>query len=161
MVGVVGEFGRSNISDSVSAFSTTPANYTMTREINYHAAYRVRAGYAANRTLFYVTGGGALANIKRRFQSSNTANSFTDNDNDLAFGFQGGGGIEQKISKNISFGLEYMYNHYRDDLRVFVGRGTAPATNPFVLVSPNGTTFARSDDNFRWHSVRATVNFRF
>ena len=34
--------------------------------------------------------------------------------------------------------------------------------NPFVL-APNttGTNFQRSDDKFRWHSMRATAAFRF
>ena len=34
VIGVVGEFGRSEIRDSVSAFSTTPANYVMNRELD-------------------------------------------------------------------------------------------------------------------------------
>ena len=39
---------------------------------------------------------------------------------------------------------------------------SAPATNPFVL-APNtaGTDIRRSDDKFRWHSLRATAAFRF
>ncbi|SUJ03601.1 Uncharacterised protein [Sphingomonas paucimobilis] len=59
--------------------------------------------------------------------------------------------------------MEYMYHQYRDDdTRVRVTQGTAPATNPFVL-APNttGTDIRRSDDKFRWHSLRATAAFRF
>ncbi|SUJ03597.1 Uncharacterised protein [Sphingomonas paucimobilis] len=40
--GVVGEFGKSEITDSVSAFSTTPAWYTMTRSIDWEASARGR-----------------------------------------------------------------------------------------------------------------------
>lgn len=162
VVGLVGEFGKTNISDSVSAFSTTPASYTMTREVEYFGNVRLRGGYAANKSLLYVTGGGALINLKRRFETTNTANSFVDNDEDLSFGFQAGGGIEHKFSRHVSFGLEYMYNQFDDaDYSVFARRGTAPATNPFVLVSSDGTAFRRSDDHFRYHSLRATLNFRF
>ena len=56
-----------------------------------------------------------------------------------------------------------MYHSYvDDDYRVLVTQGAAPATNPFVL-PPNtaGTDLKRSDDVFRWQSIRATAAFRF
>ena len=163
VVGVVGEFGKSNIRDSVSAFSTTPAFYTMTRDLDWEASIRGRAGYAVNTTLFYGTFGAGYARINRDFYSSNTANAYAQSGKKNQFGITGGGGIEQKLAKNVSVGLEYMFHQYQDDdYRVLVTRGTQPATNPFVL-APNtaGTAFKRSDDNFRWHSVRGTVAFRF
>ncbi|MEG8023815.1 outer membrane beta-barrel protein [Sphingomonas aurantiaca] len=163
VVGVVGEFGKSNIRDSVTAFSTTPAFYTMTRDLDWEASIRGRAGYAVNTTLFYGTFGAGYARINRDFYSSNTANAYAQSGKKNQFGITGGGGIEQKLAKNVSVGLEYMFHQYQDDdYRVLVTRGTQPATNPFVL-APNtaGTAFKRSDDNFRWHSVRGTVAFRF
>ena len=163
VVGVVGEFGRSEITDYVSAFSTTPASYVMARKVDWEASARARAGFAANETLFYVTGGGGYTNIKHRFTTTNAQNAFSGNGNEKEFGFVVGGGLEQKITRNISFGVEYSYHDYKDDeFRVRVTQGSAPATNPFVL-APNtaGTTLRRSDDNFRWHSARATLNFRF
>ncbi len=160
--GAVAEFGRSEVRDSVSAFSTTPASYTLTRQIDYDINLRARAGFAAHNTLFYVTGGGAYAKVKNSFTTTNTANSFTLRGEDGRFGFVAGGGIEQKISRHISFGLEYMYNQYNDgDFRVRVGQGTAPLTNPFLLSTVQGTDFRRTDDRFRWHSARFTVNYRF
>ncbi|MGY4397785.1 outer membrane immunogenic protein [Sphingomonas sp. UYAg733] len=163
VAGVVGEFGKTQIRDSVSAFSTTPARYTMTREVDYDANLRLRLGYAANTTLFYATGGPAYAKLDHSFTTSNGLNSFTGSGDDDAWGFVAGGGIEQKLGRNFSIGLEYLYNQYKDDdYTVRAGAGTAPATNPFIL-PPNttGTDFARSDDQFRWHSVRATAQFRF
>jgi len=162
VAGVVGEFGKSNIRDSVSGYSTTPARYTMTREIDYNASLRARLGYAANTTLFYATGGGGYAKIDSSFQTSNAANSFTGRGKDNAWGLVAGGGIEQKLGRNFSIGLEYLYNQYKDDDYVVrAGPGTAPATNPFLLGNASGTDFVRSDDKFRWHSVRATAAFRF
>ncbi|MDQ1232038.1 outer membrane protein [Sphingomonas sp. SORGH_AS_0879] len=161
--GVVGEFGKTEINDSVSAFSTTPAWYTLTRSVDWEASVRGRAGYAANNTLFYGTFGGGYARINRSFTTSNTANAFALSGDRNQFGFLGGGGIEQKIGRNVSIGMEYMYHQYRDDdTRVRVTQGTALATNPFVL-APNtaGTDIRRSDDKFRWHSLRATAAFRF
>ena len=163
VLGVIGEFGKSEVRDSVSAFSTTPASYVMTRKVDYNANARLRAGYAFDKTLFYGTGGGAYAKIKSSFETSNTANAFAARGDNDAWGFVAGGGVEQKLGRNFSIGLEYLYNQYKDDgFRVRATQGTAAATNPFVL-APNttGTDFRRSDDKFRWHSVRATAQFRF
>lgn len=163
VVGIVGEFGKSEITDSVTGFSTTPASYTMTRSIDWEGSVRGRAGYAAGTTLFYGTFGGGYAKIDRSFVTTNTANAFEGRGRTRQFGFLGGGGVEQKLGRHFSIGLEYMYHQYRDDdYRVRVTRGTAPATNPFVL-APNstGTDIRRSDDRFRWHSMRATAAFRF
>ncbi|WCM28165.1 outer membrane beta-barrel protein [Sphingomonas sp. QA11] len=162
VAGLVGEFGKSEVRDSVSAYSTTPARYSMTREVDWNANLRARLGYAANTTLFYATGGGAYARVDSTFQTSNTANSFTGRGKRGAWGFVAGGGIEQKLSPSFSVGLEYLFNQYKDDDYVVrAGPGTAPMTNPFLLGNANGTDFIRSDDKFRWHSVRATAAFRF
>jgi len=165
VIGVMGEFGRPEIRDSVSAFSTTPASYTMTRTPDYTASIRGRLGFTpgpARSTLFYATGGALYGKVKNSFSTSNTANSFISNGNSDAWGFSGGGGVEQKIGSNFSVGLEYVYNELRDDEnRIRVGAGTAPATNPFLLAGAGGTDFRRSDDKFRWHSLRFTAAFRF
>ncbi len=165
VIGVMGEFGRPEISDSVSAFSTTPASYTMTRKLDYTASVRGRIGFTPTpmrTTLFYATGGALYGKVKNSFATTNTTNSFTTNGNSDAWGFSGGGGIEQKIGKNFSIGLEYVYNELKDnDARVRVGPGTAAATNPFLLAGAGGTDFKRSDDKFRWHSMRVTAAFRF
>ncbi|HEV7288381.1 outer membrane protein [Sphingomonas sp.] len=161
--GLVGEVGKANTVDFVSAFSTTPASYTISTRMDWNASLRARAGYAANTTLFYVTGGGAYADLDSRFETSNTANSFTPTGGEDAWGYTAGGGLEQKISKNISVGVEYLWTDLKmDDYTVRVGRGTALATNPFVL-APNttGTDLVRSGDRLRFHSARAVVAFRF
>ncbi|KQS05239.1 hypothetical protein ASG11_07355 [Sphingomonas sp. Leaf357] len=163
VAGVVGEFGKSKINDSTSGFSTTPASYTFSRSIKYNANLRARVGYAANTTLFYATAGGAYAKLNHRFTTSNTANAFASRGDRDVWGYTGGGGIEQKLGRHFSIGLEYLYTQYKDnDYTVRVTQGTAPATNPFVL-APNtgGTDIIRSDDKFRSHSVRATAAFRF
>jgi len=161
VIGAVGEFGKSEITDSVSAFSTTPANYVMTRKLDWEASIRGRIGYAPGTTLFYGTFGPGYARIDRELTSTNTANAFGDFGKRNQWGIVGGGGIEQKLGRNFSIGMEYTYHQYRDDdARVRVTQGTAPTTNPFVL---GGTTtdFRRSDTQFRWHSLRATAAFRF
>lgn len=164
VVGVVGEFGKAEIADYNSGFSTTPASYTFKRSIDYNASIRGRAGYVTpGATLFYGTYGVSYARVKNEFYTTNTANTFTPNDDkDDVWGFSTGGGVEQRVGA-FGFGLEYLFTQYRDDdYRVRVGRGTAPATNPFVL-APNttGTDLRRSDNRFGWHSVRLTGSFHF
>lgn len=161
VIGAVAEFGKSEASDSVSAFSTTPAFYTMTRELDWNAALRLRGGYTVGpKTLIYATGGGAYAKIDNKFATSNTVNSFEITADDNAWGWQAGGGLEQKLGRNFSVGVEYLYSRYNDDNSgVTVGNGTADATNPFVLAG--GADFARSQNRFDFHSLRATAAFRF
>jgi len=135
----------------------------MTRDVKWEASIRGRIGYAPGTTLFYGTFGPGYANIDRSFTSTNTANSFAQFGKRKQFGIVGGGGVEQKLGRNFSIGMEYTFHQYQDDdYRVRVTQGTAPATNPFVLASGGTSTdFRRSDDKFRWHSLRATAAFRF
>jgi len=160
VIGVVGEFGTSRIRDSVSGFTTTPASYTINREINYTANARIRAGYALNKSLFYATGGGVYARVNNYFRSTNVVNGFRSNADSNAYGYTVGGGIEQKLGRHFSIGVEYLFNRLQDaDYRVRVSAG--PPTSPFTLGNASGTDFARSFEKFRWHSVRAVALFRF
>lgn len=162
VVGAVLEGGRSEARDSVSGFSTTPAAYAMSREADYQAGARLRAGYTpGGGALFYVTGGGAYARLDNKFTTTNTANSFADNGKTNAWGYSAGGGAEIMVTNKIGLGLEYLYTDVKDkDYTVNVGPGTAPATNPF-LIEAGGTDIQRSDPHFRTHSIRGTMSFRF
>ena len=163
VIGIMGEAGKTEIRDSVSAFSTTPAFYTMTRELRWNAAIRGRLGYTPNSsTLFYGAFGPAYGRMRDTFATSNTTNSFALSGKNDAWGYSAAGGVEQKIGKNFSVGLEYAYTDLEANrARVAVGPGTAAATNPFLLGGAGGTDLRRSDGNFRWHSIRATAMFRF
>ena len=161
MYGFVLEGGKNQARDSVTAFSTTPANYTFTRELEYSAQARARVGYAARGALFYATGGAAYGKIENSFSTSNAANSFANNGDSNSWGYSYGGGAEVKIARNFSLGLEYLYTNFvDDDYRVNVGPGTAAATNPFLLRS-GGTDFRRSDSDFDMHNIRLTAAVRF
>ena len=161
--GVVGDISKPGGEDAVTAFSSTPANYSYRRQIDYLAAARLRVGYAMDRFLPYVTAGYANANVASTFASSNTANSFSPAKRDAsADGFQVGAGVETRVMENVSVGLEYMYTNIDDDGHVVrVGPGTAPATNPFLLVNPQGTDLRRSNDRIELHAVRLTGAIRF
>ncbi len=162
VVGALIEGGKSWATDSATGFSTTPASYTFTREVDYEAAARLRVGYTPNGgVLFYGTGGGAYAKLDNSFTTTNGANSFTDNGKSDAWGWQAGGGVEAMLGNNLSIGLEYLYTNFSDnDYVVEVGPGTAPATNPFLL-NGGGTNMIRSDQDFDRHAVRVTTGLRF
>jgi outer membrane immunogenic protein len=166
VVGVLGEITGGTAEDSVTGFSTTPANYVFKRNLQGLAAARLRAGYAFGPALFYGTGGYAAGDIDNRFFTSNGTNSFTASttEDDEADGWQAGGGVEYRLAPNLSVTGEYIYTHLDvdDSFSVLAGRGAAPATNPFIL-PPNtfGTNIARSNDAFRVHSVRIGMAYRF
>ena len=161
VIGVVGEYGRTSVRDSVSAFSTTPASYTMTRELRDNGSLRARLGFAAGDTLAYATGGIAWGRIRNSFATSNTVNTFTGNGDESAWGYRVGAGIEQRISPSFSVGLLYTYTSLEaDEYRVRAG-GPAPATNPFILVNAAGTDFRRSGTDFDTQAVALTASFRF
>ncbi len=164
VAGVLVEGARPGVEEFTSGFSTTPAAYTFGRELDWAVTARARLGISPGegRGLFYVTGGAGYARVDHSFSTSNTANSFTpDNERDWQFGWQAGGGAEVMLTRNIGLGLEYLYSRYNDDdYSVAVGPGSAPATNPFLLDS-GGTDMRLSNDKFDYHALRATVNLRF
>lgn len=161
VVGIVGEYGRSDVTDSVSAFSTTPAFYTMTRRLRDNGSLRLRAGFALGDTLIYGTGGVAYGKIRNSFTTSNTANTFTNTGNEDAWGYRVGGGVEERIARNLSLGLQYAYTSLEtEDFRVRAG-APAPAGNPFIRTNALGTDFARSEDRFDTHSLSLTMSLRF
>jgi outer membrane immunogenic protein len=163
VVGGLIEASKNEAIDTTSGFSTTPASYALQRELDYNVSARVRAGYTpGGGALFYVTGGGGIAKLNHRFFTTNAANSFTENrDGKAVWGWQVGGGGEIMVTDQVSLGVEYLYNRYKDDkYYVLAGPGTAPATNPF-LVTSGGTRMQVSNDDFDFHSLRAVVGFHF
>lgn len=161
VLGVVADYNRTNVRDSVTAFSSTPASYTLTRRLKDTASFRARAGVALDNTLIYATGGVAYGKIKNRFTTTNTVNTFTNNGNDDAWGYKLGAGVEHKVTENVSVGLLYTFTDFNDDsYRVRAG-APAPAGNPFIRTNPNGTDFRRSDNSFGMHGVALTASYRF
>lgn len=162
--GVLIEGTMSDMKDHVTAFSTTPASYTFTRELDYAVSARGRLGFSPGdgRGLFYVTGGVSYAKMDLGFTTTNGANSFdVTDDGEWVLGGQVGGGAELMLNRNLSIGLEYLYNSYdTDEAFVAVGPGSAGPTNPFLLVS-GGTNMRPADTQFDFHSLRATASFHF
>lgn len=163
VIGGIAEVGKSDATSAVTAFSTTPASYTFSREMDLLANLRARVGFTLTpTTLAYVTGGVGYAQFDSTFTTTNTANGVTRDLDDESIGYVLGGGVEQKLGRNLSIGVEYLYQQYDDESRVrLINSGTTPAANPFLLGNANGTDFTRSDSKFDMHSVRAVATFRF
>ncbi len=158
VLGAVIEGGRSEARDSVSGFSDAGDSYMMSREADWQAGARLRAGYTpGGGALFYVTGGGAYARLDNKFATTNSVNSFADSGKTNGWGYSAGGGVEVMAARNLSVGLEYLYTDLKDDdYTVSVGQGSAPAPDPLT-----GVDIQRSDPHFRTHSVRGTISYRF
>lgn len=163
VVGIVADYGQADIRDGVTAFSTTPAFYSIERRVDDIASFRGRLGFAFDRTLVYGTGGVVYAKVENRFTTSNGVNTFTSSDDDDdTYGYRAGGGIEHRFEGGLALGVQYLYTNLEDeDYTVRAGGATVPVTNPFILVNPNGTDFRRSDDRLDWHNVSVTASYRF
>ena len=163
VVGAVAEYGRSRIEDSATAFSSTPAIYTLTRRLRGNGSIRARAGMAFGSTLAYATGGYAFGKIRHSFSTSNSLNTFTESGGGgSASGYRVGVGAEHRFRPSVSIGAQYLYTSLKDDdYRVRAGGENVPVSNPFILGNPSGTDFRRSSDRFNSHNVSIVANFRF
>jgi outer membrane immunogenic protein len=100
VAGIEGDFDGSWIKGSTN---TCVANFGVAcqTENKWLATLRGRFGYAADRALFYVTGGGAfgdvLVNTAANWQSTNKA------------GWTAGGGIEGAFTNNWTARIEYLF----------------------------------------------------
>ena len=165
VVGALAEYSVNNVQDSVTGFSTTPAFYTFTRELESTAAARLKLGYAYGPALIYGTGGYAYGKFENKFRTSNQANSFTEtSESDDGDGWQAGGGVEYALGRGLTVNGEYLYTSLDVESPVIrVGNtGTTPAANPFIS-APNttGTDMIRSNGKFGTHMFRIGMNYRF
>lgn len=159
--GLLGEIAFPDHVDSVAAFSTTPAFYTFTRELEWVGGVRARAGGGWDRMLIYGTGGAAWAGVERSFTTNNAVNTFVEDDQGMAWGYQVGGGLEIRVGGKWSAGAEYLWTTLMDADRFTVrAQGPAPATNPFILGNSNGSDLQRADD-FDFWAIRFAIGYRF
>jgi outer membrane immunogenic protein len=161
--GLLADYSVSDAEDSVSAFSTTPASYTMSREIENIAAVRARFGFSfgGDSNLIYATAGYARAQIENSFATTNAVNTFVNNGDSEADGPQYGAGYEHLFGEHFALGVEYLFSDLKDDEFRVRSQGPAPVTNPFILVNPAGTDFRRSDEDLELESLRLTLSYRF
>jgi outer membrane immunogenic protein len=110
------------------------------------ATLRARAGFAADRALFYVTGGGAFTDIK----PSTGALSYGGG---TEVGWTGGGGVEYAITDNWTAKVEYLYASFQ---KATCNAASCAPVNaaPTFAIAPASVTFHEN-------LVRAGVNYKF
>jgi outer membrane immunogenic protein len=165
VVGALVDVTRTDVRDGVSAFSTTPAFYAFSRELQAVGGLRARVGFGTPRVFVYGTGGGAWGRVEHQFTTSNGVNTFVPGRDvvrtESAWGYQAGGGLEVRLGGRWSLTGEYVFTSLDDAEDGAVrSQGPAPATNPFILVNTAGTDLRR-DDRFEFQALRAGLSYRF
>ena len=134
--GFEGDFDWSGLSGS---FACVPGLAACETTSDWLATFRGRIGYAFDRWLPYLTGGGAYGDVTATAAAPFLGTAFSASNNQ--FGWTLGGGIEYAFMSNWSAKVEYLHV----DLGNFDG-GTAPIVNTI---------------NLKQDIVRAGLNFRF
>jgi outer membrane immunogenic protein len=138
----------------VQAGSGLGITTTATSQIQWLALFTGRAGYAFDRTLFYVKGGVAAAETKDNLsllQFTSTPPLFLDfgTKNNTQVGWTIGGGIEHAFAPNWSAKIEYNY----------VDLGTT-SENFNIFVAASSLTI-RQDIEHKLQIVKVGANYRF
>lgn len=100
VIGALVDVYYSNAKDTFNGF-----DYTTESEIKYFGTGRVRAGYAIDKFLPYVTGGFAWA-------KNEINDSAWGSDSQTHFGWTVGAGVEYAITQNWTLKAEYLYTDY-------------------------------------------------
>jgi outer membrane immunogenic protein len=117
-----------------------------TSDIDWFSTVRARIGYAPGRTLMYLTGGVAWADIDNALLEQRGPTSISYSGSGTETGYTVGGGMEYALSANTTAKFEYLYMDFGDTKLSGVGS--------------DGNAYSRSVDNDA-HVVRLGVNFKF
>jgi outer membrane immunogenic protein len=141
--GVEGDWDYSAINTGTTA---TICNFSGTCQTgnNWLATARGRAGYAADRVLFYGTAGGAFANVQTTFNGVQTSHTQS--------GWTAGAGIEWAFADNWTAKVEYLY--------VNLGSGSVSCVT-FACTTANGGLPIPISVSLTENLIRAGVNFKF
>ena len=131
----------------ISAFSTSNSVTT-----DWLVTLRPRVGYTVDRTLFYVTGGLALTELK-------ISNGFTDSTGQnetaglskITAGWTAGAGIEHAFTKNWSAKVEYLYTDF----------GKQSVAGPVLAGQVPTAGMIAHDVDLKTNTVRGGLNYRF
>lgn len=147
-----------DIGQRQSAFSATPAYYHEDREIDLLSSARIKLGYAVNdRFLVYFTGGLAYADVEYDYVTDTPAAVASGGGDSSQFGYVVGLGMEARVTRHLSLGLEYLYTNLGDS--DFETNLSGPAA--FSPVPGSSTNSRGSDRDFDFHMIQAKLTYRF
>jgi outer membrane immunogenic protein len=150
VVGAEGDIDWQNLRGATAAGLCAPAIVGgCATSSNWIATLRARAGFAADRALFYVTGGGAFTDIK----PSTGALTFGGGTEP---GWTAGGGVEYAITDNVTAKIEYLYASFQKATcnTSSCSTGNAAILGGFPGVAPATVGLTES-------MVRGGVNYKF
>jgi len=157
VVGGLIDINAMNVSEKQTGLSSTPAFYTEERELDFLTTGRLRLGYAVNqRVLLYVTGGATYSDVDYSLKTNTPAKVKNRGGNGDDFGYALGGGVEARVTRNISLTVEYLYTNLGDG--DFVTNYSGPAA--FSSAAPS-TNSRSSNEDFDFHTVQLKVSYRF
>ncbi len=131
---------------SIPGTTATICNFSGTCQTgnNWLATARGRAGYAADRVLFYGTAGGAFANVQTTFNGVQTSHTQS--------GWTAGAGVEWAFADNWTAKVEYLY--------VNLGNGSVNCVT-VACTTANGGLPIPISVGLTENLIRAGVNFKF
>jgi outer membrane immunogenic protein len=115
-------------------------------DLDWNTHVRARLGMALDRTLLYVAGGLAIAQLTL----DDTDPGFGDDDA-VHLGWTVGGGVEHAVTDSVILRLEYLYDDYGEE--------------SYTIALPPGQfsfpSYRAEVDDLTAHTVRAAVSYRF
>jgi outer membrane immunogenic protein len=144
VVGVEATLSGASLSDDTRSI-VAPATVTYSTDINTIATVTGRLGVTADKWLLYVKGGWAGAQVE--VSGRNTALPDRFSFDDWHNGWTVGGGLEYKVARNISLGVEYSFI----DLGSQTTTGVTAAALPVTI----------RDHDVQVQSVTGRLNFQF
>jgi outer membrane immunogenic protein len=150
VLGVEGDWDYSGINTGTTSAICSAIGQCQTGN-NWLATLRGRIGYAADRVLFYGTGGGAFANVQTTLNGTQTTHT--------QGGWTAGLGVEWAFADNWTAKVEYLFvdlgsasaSGFCSNAACVAAAGGAPATGLPVSINANLTE----------NLVRVGVNYKF
>jgi outer membrane immunogenic protein len=148
VLGLEGDLSYADVSgNTLGPFGAAPCYVQgCTAKLSWFGTGRVRAGYAFDRFLPYVTGGFAVGGVKGTADLGSCASPTSCGFDTTRWGWTIGGGLEYRLAYNWSAKIEYLY--------INLGSPDFPVTPGFV--TPFDAT-----SNLTTHIVRAGLNYHF
>ena len=143
-------FRTAPAAEMVEGPRTTLATVNYDSKLDWFGTIRGRVGLVQDRTLVYLTGGFAYANLEHKIAVVPGGPSFKTED-DTATGYVIGGGIEHKLNPAWSVKAEYLYmNLGKNEPEASVGYASAVANSLGAKLT------VRDDD---YHTLRVGLNY--
>ena len=140
VLGIVGDLEFASISGDQDFDGSSDAT---NKDIDWLGSLRLRAGFAADSALFYVTGGLAAGHVDMEATEDNNTASISGDS--VAFGYTIGAGVEYAFSDSMSGLVEYRYTDLEN---------TDHSGNIY------GGDFTYDHEN-AFHAVRVGLNYHF